>query len=284
MRDYGKVYSTFWSSGTVTPLSDDGKLLALYLMTCHHATITGVFRMPDGYVSEDLGWDIERVRQGFAQLLANGFANRCETTKWVWITKHLTWNPPENPNQRKAAAKVALSIPDECSWKPAFMRVCGPLLGLEVEQNANPSGTVVEPFLNQEQEQKTGTEAGTGLQTHTPLASDWALPKAWGDWATAEFAHWTPEVIRSIAAQFADHQRSKSAESADWCATWRKWCRDDLTQKAHPAPKAKPADRVAQPVGITVPCTDKRADEFAASMESRKSTATLPVWSKKAAA
>jgi hypothetical protein len=47
MRDYGKVYSTFWSSDTTSPLSDDGKLLALYLMTCGHSTIAGVFRLPD---------------------------------------------------------------------------------------------------------------------------------------------------------------------------------------------------------------------------------------------
>ena len=83
MRDYGKVYSTFWSSSTTGGMSDDAKLLALYLMTCHHSTIAGVFRLPDGYISEDLGWVPERVSKGFAELLAKGFANRCETTKWV---------------------------------------------------------------------------------------------------------------------------------------------------------------------------------------------------------
>jgi len=154
VRDYGKVYSTFWSSTTTGSLSDDGKVLALYLMTCSHSTIAGVFRLPDGYVSEDLGWGPERVREGFTELFGKGFANRCETTKWVWITKHLTWNPPENPNQRKAAAKCAVQIPDECGWKLGFMRVCGPLLNLEAPENTNPCGTLAEPFLNQKQEQK----------------------------------------------------------------------------------------------------------------------------------
>lgn len=159
MRDYGKVYSTFWSSSTIVPLSDDGRMLALYLLTCAHSTIAGVFRMPDGYVSEDLpGWSVERVRKGFAELFANGFANRCETTKWVWIVKHLKWNPPDNPNQRKAAAKVAASIPPECAWKQAFMRVCGPELGLEAPAGANPSETVGQPFRNQEQKQEQKAE------------------------------------------------------------------------------------------------------------------------------
>ena len=154
MRDYGKVYATFWSSQTTHSLSDDGKLLALYLMTCSHNTIAGVFRLPDGYVAEDIGWEQARVQQGFAELLAKGFANRCETTKWVWVVKHLEWNKPENPNQRKSAAKIAQSVPCECAWKPVFMRVCAESLGIESPKTANGSATVPQPLLNQEQEQE----------------------------------------------------------------------------------------------------------------------------------
>ena len=162
MRDYGKVYSTFWSSETTGGLSDDAKLLALYLLTCSHSTIAGVFRLPDGYVSEDLHWTGERVAQGFAELFQKGFANRCETTKWVWVKKHLEWNKPENPNQRKAAAKVATSVPDQCGWKRAFWSDAAEVLTLEPLPPANPSGTVPqtveEGFRNQKQEQKQEQE------------------------------------------------------------------------------------------------------------------------------
>lgn len=158
MRDYGKVYSTFWSSATTGGMSEDAKLLALYLMSCSHSTIAGVFRLPDGYVSEDLGWDSERVTKGFAELFDKGFANRCVTTKWVWIRKHLEWNKPENPNQRKSASKIALSVPDNCDWKQAFMRDCSEVLAIAWAGNANPSATVAEPFLNQKQEQEQEQE------------------------------------------------------------------------------------------------------------------------------
>ena len=154
MRDYGRVHATFWSSHTIKALSEDARTLALYLMTCPHATIVGCFRLPDGYACEDLGWVSERVKKGFDELLANGFANRCETTKWVWILKHLDWNPPENPNQRKSAAKIALSIPDACSWKQAFMRVCGRSLEILSDENGNGFETLEKPFANQEQEQE----------------------------------------------------------------------------------------------------------------------------------
>ena len=86
----------------------------------------------------------------------------------------------------------------------------------------------------------------------TALPENFALPKAWGVWSIEEFPHWTPEVVRSIADQFADHHRAAATLSADWAATWRKWCRDDLTQRAHPAAKPKPA-AAPVPVSNTVP-------------------------------
>jgi hypothetical protein len=158
VRDYGKVHTTFWSSATIQGLSEDARVLALYLLTSPHGTIAGVFRLPDGYACEDLKWSPERVSEGFRELLANGFANRCETTKWVWVDKHFEWNKPENPNQRKSAAKVAQSIPDECTWKPDFMRAWAGFLGIEWAATSNPSETLSQPFANQEQEQKQKQE------------------------------------------------------------------------------------------------------------------------------
>lgn len=148
MRDYGKVHTSFWSSSDMRSLSEDARALALYLLTCPHGTIAGVFRLPDGYACEDLQWGSERVSEGFSELLAKGFANRCETTKWVWIFKHFEWNSPENPNQKKAAAKVAMSVPDDCVWKLDYMRVSADFLGIENEPLENSCETVSEPFPN----------------------------------------------------------------------------------------------------------------------------------------
>ncbi len=237
MRDYGKVYATFWSSQTTHSLSDDGKLLALYLMTCSHSTIAGVFRLPDGYVAEDIGWDQSRVQKGFAELFAKGFANRCETTKWVWVVKHLEWNKPENPNQRKSAAKIAQSVPAECGWKPDFMRVCGESLGLETPSAPNPSATLSQPLLNQEQEQEQEQEK-KAPSAKSPrgcaLREDWTLPDDWKAWAQAE----RPDVdVLTVAESFRDYwvaKPGKDGRKADWLATWRNWVRNQRTAPHKP--------------------------------------------------
>lgn len=133
-------------------MSEDGRALALYLLTCQHGTIAGVFRLPDGYVCEDIQWDAQRVSVTLCELLANGFATRCEHTKWVFVHKHLEWNPPENPNQKKAAAKMALQVPDSCCWKADFIGKHGAFLGLaevnqvrEMEPFPNPLQTLPQP-------------------------------------------------------------------------------------------------------------------------------------------
>ena len=128
--------------------------MAMYLLTCPHGTISGAFRLPDGYVCDDLQWGSERVKSTLNELLDKGFANRCETTKWVWIFKHFEWNKPENPNQFKSAKKIAESIPDECSWKPDYMRINAFFLGIEYQPFINPSETLSEPV--------TVTVTGTG--------------------------------------------------------------------------------------------------------------------------
>lgn len=145
MRDYGKVHTSFWTSANIRELSEDGRALAIYLLTCPHGTIAGVFRLPDGYACEDLQWTAERVKTTLSELFANGFATRCEATKWVWVTKHLEWNPPENPNQKKSAAKMAAQVPDSCSWKADFIGKCAVLLGLEPEPLPNPLPTLPQP-------------------------------------------------------------------------------------------------------------------------------------------
>lgn len=166
MRDYGKVYTAIWESATFRALTEDGRTLALYLLTCPHGTINGTFRMPDGYACEDLQWPSERVCEGFRNLSENRFATRCETSKWVWVEKYLEWNPPENPNQRKAAQKLVDKIPTECAWKSMFMRVCAKSLGIDpppeepkkTEPLPNPSETVSKPVLG------TGVGIGAGIE------------------------------------------------------------------------------------------------------------------------
>jgi hypothetical protein len=112
MRDYGRVFASFWQSPDIRALPEDARTLAFYLLTTPHGNLIGCFRIPDAYAAEDLQWPIERVSEGFRKLCENGFVTRDEPTKWILITKFIKWNRFENPNVATAAHKAFDHVPD----------------------------------------------------------------------------------------------------------------------------------------------------------------------------
>jgi len=207
MREYGKVFSRIWESEDFRRLSEDGQKLTIYLLTCTHGTLAGVFRVPDGYACEDLQWSSERVSKGFQELLANRFATRCERTKWVWVFKYLDWNPLENPNQRKAAVKIAQQVPSDCLWNQGFIGVCGDLIGLQMAEDADRFETLPEPFLNQYQEQYQEQEKEQEqVATKSPSAprprpqakpSDSPTSETWTEYASAYRQRYGEDPVRN---------------------------------------------------------------------------------------
>lgn len=121
MRDYGKVYTAFWTSEDVENMTEDERTLALYLLTCPHGNMLGCFRLPEAYASADLKWKSERVSKGFEGLVSKGYIYRCERASWVVILRYLKWNQFENPNVGKAAGKLFESIPAPMDAKAALV-------------------------------------------------------------------------------------------------------------------------------------------------------------------
>lgn len=109
MRNYGKVQSGFWQSRDFDACTDAGRLLALYLLTGPHTNGIGCFRLPDGYIMDDLGWDQETVSKGFFELERNGFAYRIDRV--VFIPNFLRWNAIENSNVAKARMEEFEALP-----------------------------------------------------------------------------------------------------------------------------------------------------------------------------
>ncbi|EQA5358081.1 DnaT-like ssDNA-binding domain-containing protein [Serratia marcescens] len=166
MRDYGKVHTSFWISDGMRQVSDDARLLALYLLTGQHTNMIGCFRLPDGYVSEDLGWPFERVSKGFDELSNNGFATRDSTSKWVLIRNFMEWNTIDNPNQGISALRLFTQVPDNTSLKPVLARVLANAISHIDAAKLKGSERVIKPFLNQEQEQEQEQKNKTPHNAH----------------------------------------------------------------------------------------------------------------------
>ena len=135
-RTYWRVAPAFWSDEKVTgandgePWTDDAKLLALYLLTCQHRTVEGLFRLPKGYIMEDLGWTEQRLAKPFGQLLRDGFIEYDSRARLCLIVNALEYQAPENPNQITAALKILDDLPRSALFARLLQqaeRLCQPL-------------------------------------------------------------------------------------------------------------------------------------------------------------
>jgi hypothetical protein len=134
--------------------SDDARLLALYLLTGQHANMIGCFRLPDGYISEDIKWGSERVSKAFDELFQMGFVTRETSSKWVFIRNFMTWNQLGNPNQGIGALRLFEQVPDKCCFKPDLARSLLDAIAHLDRGKLKGRERVLERFRNQEQEQE----------------------------------------------------------------------------------------------------------------------------------
>lgn len=113
LREYGKVSTSLWQSKKFRSLdgNDDAKLFYLYLHTCPHVNSIGCFRLPKGYVYEDLGWEFDRIDRAIEDLCKALLIGWNQQERVVLIADFLAHSPITNMKHAAGAAKIALSLP-----------------------------------------------------------------------------------------------------------------------------------------------------------------------------
>lgn len=158
MRLYGVIQTKLWTNAGVQKISDQAKLLACYLLSSSHTNMLGCFRIPVGYIAEDLQWNNETVNKAFDELYQINYLTYDVTSGWVFIHNFLKYNPIENPNQGKSIAKLFEETPRNLRF---FSELINSLLEHSEflrEDFRNTLETLVKPFRNQDQEQNQNQE------------------------------------------------------------------------------------------------------------------------------
>ena len=146
MREYGQVQCAFWHSDDASSWSDQAKLMALYLKTGPHSNGIGAYALPEGYVMADLGWDVDTVRERFAELHAKQYAYRFGTV--VFLPTYLRWNAFANWQVATARFREWQALPKGDGKAHAARAMLTFSLHLKDEQRAEletVSHTVSEP-------------------------------------------------------------------------------------------------------------------------------------------
>ena len=162
---YSKVFVKIWHSKDFRTLSEEGKMLFLYLLTSPHRNMGGFYYLPLPYLCFDVGLDEKRVSKAFEELTDKDMALYDFDAQVVLIKKWFCYNPIENENQAKGLNKQLAEIPKSKLFKPfvnCVKEYCkyieSILKGFDIPFR-NPSETLSEPYT------KPGTGTGTGTGT-----------------------------------------------------------------------------------------------------------------------
>lgn len=115
MARYYPISPLFWSDATVRSWIAEGSdrtvVLALYLLTCEHRNLEGLYRLPKAYVSADLGWEAEAVGEHMARLLSDEFIEYDEMPQVVFVRNALKYQQPKSKPQIKGAITSLEHVP-----------------------------------------------------------------------------------------------------------------------------------------------------------------------------
>jgi hypothetical protein len=244
MRDYSKVSPQFWIGATGKKLRTYGieaQLVAMYLMTCSHANMIGMYYLPKIYIAHECGLDIEGASKGLLSAIEAGFCSYDEASEVVWVHEMATYQIGEQLTEKDLRVKGVQNEynaqPESPYLKPFFDKYNDKFLMSSCRGIEAPSKPLVSQEHEQEheQEQKAGTgtvdmpaDSGEPTKNGTRLPADWVLPKVWGTWAL-ENSNLSESQIRLEAEKFKDHwlanANQRNGKKSDWLAAWRNWVR-----------------------------------------------------------
>jgi hypothetical protein len=117
MRDFGTVATRFWTGGTGKRLRGDleCQILAVYLMSSPHSSMTGLYHLPMSYISEDTGIPFEGASKALLRLSKEGFCIYDEETDVIFVVnmaKHQIGDSlSEGDKRRKWLKKELQKLP-----------------------------------------------------------------------------------------------------------------------------------------------------------------------------
>jgi hypothetical protein len=160
---YQKIESKIWNDEKFIRLSPMQQRLFLYMLTCPHGNIIGLFVLKKGYIIEDLNYLSKDLEKDIESISESKLIYFDKGTQTVFIKNFLKHNPITNPNQLKAAIKTISDLPKS------------QLLQKFLIHNKVLAEALPQVLLKPDTDSYTDTDSETNSETETEVPP---LPKA----------------------------------------------------------------------------------------------------------
>ena len=214
MREYSTVSPKVWTGSTGKALRGDteAQLLAMYLITSPHSTMTGVFYCPLIYMAHDTGLPLEGASKALQRLIEGGFVEYDEASETVFVVNMARWQISE---KLKPTDNRVKNIRDEVRKMPEgrirarFLELYKDRFCLADEpKKESPSEGPPDPLRSQEQEQEQEQEQAEGESADPPGAEHpvAAKPEKWTE-EDRQLAQSMLDEIRKISPSIKGSKR-----------------------------------------------------------------------------
>ena len=239
MRDYSKVSPQFWIGATGKKLRAKGiecQLVSLYLMTCSHANMLGMYYLPKIYIAHECGLSIEGATKGLQSAIEAGFCSYDDASEVVWVHEMATYQIGDHLTEKDLRVKGVQNEynaqPESPYLKPFFSKYSNQFLMTSERGNEAPCKPLASQEQEQEQEhkQEQEQEAGTGMvaqpensgsdQKETELQV--ACRHTWASYSAAYLEKYKADPVRNakVSSQVKDFVKRIGYEESPKVAAW----------------------------------------------------------------
>ncbi len=176
MSRYRKIHCLIWNDDKFPFLSDKAQLVFFHLLTTPLSNQLGCFKAGLASLSEEKRCSVEGYREGFQELIKEGFIKYDERHLVVYINNFIKYNPPESPNVVKSWAITFNELPKSQLKLLCYQSLKAVLQGYgegfhKAFTEAFGKG-LLKGIPNQEQEQEQEQEQDNILSAPSPEPDD----------------------------------------------------------------------------------------------------------------
>jgi hypothetical protein len=242
MRDYSRISPAFWIKGSGRRLRGDphAQLVALYLSTCPHASMVGIFYLALPTIAHETGLQLGEVERCLKRCAEAKFAWYDAEAEIVWVPNMARFQIGETIAPKDAAKRMgvinALQPFRKHEFYNHFVEIYdapfglglvgatrGPRGGLE-GPSRQPCARAHAPAPDTDLAPEISA-TGLPLDSQAPLPHGFKLPREWR--AYAEMVPLTDVDAVWQKFLFIGIEKLWSYNAAGWQARWQRFCNDE---------------------------------------------------------
>lgn len=115
------VNPLYWKSAKRKGWDEATKSLGVYLLSCHHRNLEGLYFLPREYMAADHGWTLDELERPFSVLLTDGFVMYDDDAEVILLPNALAYHTPKSENHIKGAMNALQLVPNTPKLWPYFL-------------------------------------------------------------------------------------------------------------------------------------------------------------------